>query len=132
MAPFLAKMAGVAMGAPTDSEPNPALGLVAALSGERGMFKAQLRGLLRASLHGRMRIMFPMVSGVQELRRQGPSWKSAKKSCVAKASPSPRHPRRHHGRDAVGCAGCRSRHASATSCRSAPTTSSSTRWRSIA
>ena len=70
VAPFLAKMAGVAMGAPTDSEPNPALGLrsLRLCLRERGMFKAQLRGLLRASLHGRMRIMFPMVSGVQELR----------------------------------------------------------------
>jgi phosphotransferase system enzyme I (PtsI) len=35
---------------------------------ERKLFKAQLRGLLRASVHGRMRIMFPMISGVGELR----------------------------------------------------------------
>lgn len=70
VAPFLAKMAGVAMGAPTEKEPNPALGLrsLRLCLRERGMFKAQIRGLLRASLHGRMRIMFPMVSGVQELR----------------------------------------------------------------
>src|SRR5207248_2054271 len=30
--------------------------------------KSQLRGLLRASVHGRMRLMFPMISGVGELR----------------------------------------------------------------
>ena len=33
------------------------------------VFKSQLRGLLRASVHGTMRIMFPMVSGVEELRQ---------------------------------------------------------------
>ena len=32
------------------------------------MFRAQLRGLLRASVHGNLRIMFPMISGVAELR----------------------------------------------------------------
>jgi phosphotransferase system enzyme I (PtsI) len=53
------------------SEENPALGLRAirlALR-EEGIFRAQLRGLLRASVAGRMRIMFPMISGVQELRQ---------------------------------------------------------------
>ncbi len=32
------------------------------------VFKAQLRALLRASRHGRLRIMFPFVSGVEQLR----------------------------------------------------------------
>jgi phosphotransferase system enzyme I (PtsI) len=32
------------------------------------MFQAQLRALLRAALHGPLRIMFPFVSGVDELR----------------------------------------------------------------
>ncbi|HEY7954617.1 MAG TPA: phosphoenolpyruvate--protein phosphotransferase [Polyangia bacterium] len=51
-------------------EENPALGLrsIRLCLRERGLFKAQLRGLLRASVHGRMRIMFPMISGVTELR----------------------------------------------------------------
>jgi phosphotransferase system enzyme I (PtsI) len=51
-------------------EANPALGLrsIRLCLRERGLFKAQLRGLLRASAHGRMRIMFPMISGVGELR----------------------------------------------------------------
>jgi phosphotransferase system enzyme I (PtsI) len=51
-------------------EVNPALGLrsIRLCLKERPLFKAQLRGLLRASAHGRMRIMFPMVSGVDELR----------------------------------------------------------------
>jgi phosphotransferase system enzyme I (PtsI) len=34
----------------------------------RDVFKNQLRALLRASRHGRLRIIFPFVSGVEELR----------------------------------------------------------------
>jgi len=51
-------------------EANPALGLrsIRLCLREHKLFKAQLRGLLRASVHGRMRIMFPMISGVEELR----------------------------------------------------------------
>jgi phosphotransferase system enzyme I (PtsI) len=32
------------------------------------IFRTQLRALLRASVHGSLRIMFPLISGVQELR----------------------------------------------------------------
>ncbi|MGH7337786.1 MAG: phosphoenolpyruvate--protein phosphotransferase, partial [Myxococcota bacterium] len=53
-------------------EPNPALGLrsVRLCMHELGrqMFRCQLRGFLRASVHGPMKIMFPMISGVAELR----------------------------------------------------------------
>jgi phosphotransferase system enzyme I (PtsI) len=49
---------------------NPALGLRAIRYCLRQpeMFRAQLRGLLRASAHGSLRLMFPMISGVAELR----------------------------------------------------------------
>ncbi|BDG03689.1 phosphoenolpyruvate--protein phosphotransferase [Anaeromyxobacter oryzae] len=49
---------------------NPALGLRAIRYCLRQpeMFKAQLRALLRASVHGNLKIMFPMISGVAELR----------------------------------------------------------------
>lgn len=49
---------------------NPALGLQAirlCLGAKRPIFVAQLRALLRASVHGDLRILFPMVSGVCEL-----------------------------------------------------------------
>jgi phosphotransferase system enzyme I (PtsI) len=51
-------------------EVNPALGLrsIRLCLKEKALFKTQLRGLLRASAHGRARIMFPMISGVSELR----------------------------------------------------------------
>jgi len=52
-------------------EDNPVLGLrgLRLCMKKRDMFKMQLRALLRASAYGNMRIMFPLVSGVQELRQ---------------------------------------------------------------
>jgi phosphotransferase system enzyme I (PtsI) len=54
------------------SEANPALGLrsirLCLTDLGRPLFKTQLRGLLRASAHGALRIMFPMISGIGELR----------------------------------------------------------------
>jgi phosphoenolpyruvate-protein phosphotransferase (PTS system enzyme I) len=49
---------------------NPALGLRAIRYCLRQpeLFKAQLRALLRASVHGNLKVMFPMISGVAELR----------------------------------------------------------------
>jgi phosphotransferase system enzyme I (PtsI) len=52
-------------------ETNPFLGLrgirLALTSPE--MFRTQIRAIYRASAHGRVRLMFPMVSGVEELHR---------------------------------------------------------------
>ena len=52
-------------------EDNPVLGLRALrlCMQHRDMFKTQLRALLRASAFGKIKIMFPLVSGVQELRQ---------------------------------------------------------------
>ncbi|HEY1556442.1 MAG TPA: phosphoenolpyruvate--protein phosphotransferase [Kofleriaceae bacterium] len=54
------------------AEPNPALGLrstrLCLSELGRDLFRAQLRGLLRASAEGPMQLMFPMISGVAELR----------------------------------------------------------------
>ncbi|MBL9037398.1 MAG: phosphoenolpyruvate--protein phosphotransferase, partial [Archangium sp.] len=53
-----------------DRENNPAMGLRAIryCLAHRETFRVQLRALLRASAHGNLRIMFPLVSGVSELR----------------------------------------------------------------
>ena len=50
------------------TEANPALGLRAIrfCLKEQEIFKSQLRAILRASAHGNIRIMFPMISGIQE------------------------------------------------------------------
>lgn len=62
------KLAKEIMGSKED---NPVLGLRALrlCMQHRDMFKTQLRALLRASAHGKIKIMFPLVSGVQELRQ---------------------------------------------------------------
>jgi phosphoenolpyruvate-protein phosphotransferase (PTS system enzyme I) len=56
---------------PDHHEANPALGLrsirLCLTPTVRPLFRQQLRGLLRASVHGPMRIMFPMISGIREL-----------------------------------------------------------------
>lgn len=53
-----------------EKEPNPAMGLRAIryCLANRELFRAQLRALLRASAHGNLRIMVPLISGVSELR----------------------------------------------------------------
>ncbi len=62
------KLAREVMGSKED---NPVLGLRALrlCMKHRDMFRAQLRALLRASTFGNLRIMFPLVSGIQELRQ---------------------------------------------------------------
>src|SRR5216684_1498096 len=52
-------------------EDNPVLGLrgLRLCMKHRDMFKTQLRAILRASAFGHIKIMFPLVSGVQELRQ---------------------------------------------------------------
>ena len=62
------KLAREVMGSKED---NPVLGLRALrlCMRHRDMFRTQLRALLRASAFGKLKIMFPLVSGVQELRQ---------------------------------------------------------------
>jgi len=51
-------------------EINPAMGLraIRLCLREVELFRVQLKAILRASVYGRMGIMFPMISGVEELR----------------------------------------------------------------
>lgn len=52
-------------------EPNPALGLRGIRFSLRNsqLFRAQLRAILRASHYGQLKILYPMVSGLEELRK---------------------------------------------------------------
>lgn len=53
-----------------EDEANPAMGLRAIRFSlrEEKLFKVQLRAILRAAAHGKVRILFPMISGVAEVR----------------------------------------------------------------
>lgn len=61
-------------------EPNPALGIrgIRFCLRRKEMFKTQLRALLRASVFGRLKIMFPMISGLNELREAKATVEEAK------------------------------------------------------
>ncbi len=51
-------------------EANPAMGLRAVRFSlrEQTLFRTQLRSILRASAHGRVKVMLPMISGIAEIR----------------------------------------------------------------
>jgi phosphotransferase system enzyme I (PtsI) len=53
------------------NEMNPAMGLRAIRFSikETDIFKTQLRGILRASAYGKLRILLPMISGIEEVRQ---------------------------------------------------------------
>lgn len=54
----------------TSREDNPFLGMrgIRFLGEQRDLFRTQLRAAYRASAHGRVKILLPMVSGLEELR----------------------------------------------------------------
>jgi phosphotransferase system enzyme I (PtsI) len=56
---------------PMDEELNPFLGLraIRLCFKEVGLFKTQLRAILRASVYGHAHIMFPMISSITEVRQ---------------------------------------------------------------
>jgi phosphotransferase system enzyme I (PtsI) len=53
-----------------EQEPNPALGLRAIrfCLQNRDIFRAQLRGIFRASAHGKIKVLYPMISALPELQ----------------------------------------------------------------
>ncbi len=52
------------------------------------VFKIQLRAILRASAMGNVKLMYPMISGVESCDGPTPSWRNAGRSCVPRASRS--------------------------------------------
>jgi len=67
-----------------NNELNPALGLRAIRFSmkETDIFKTQLRGILRASAHGKLKILFPMISGMEEIRQAKAIWEEVKRGLV--------------------------------------------------
>jgi len=72
-----------------DKEDNPFLGYraIRICLDRPELFKTQLRALLRASVHGRLWIMFPMISSVSELRAAKAVLEEAKAELRAKGEP---------------------------------------------
>ncbi len=71
------------------SEKNPILGwrAVRFCFSRTDLFKIQLRAILRASVHGDLRIMFPMISGVEEVDRALELLEEARSECREKGQP---------------------------------------------
>ena len=76
-------------GMEASEEPNPAMGLRAIRFCLKNMdlFKTQLRGILRASATGKVRILFPMISGMEELRLAKAALEEAKGELRAEGKP---------------------------------------------
>ncbi|MDR0290606.1 MAG: phosphoenolpyruvate--protein phosphotransferase [Treponema sp.] len=70
-------------------EKNPLLGCRAirlSLANPK-LFKEQLRAILRAGVHGNARIMFPMISGIEELEQSLALFDEARAECKKKGQP---------------------------------------------
>jgi phosphotransferase system enzyme I (PtsI) len=68
---------------------NPALGLtgIRLCLAEPLMFRVQLRALLRASVHGKLRVMFPMLNSLSELKQSFAQFEYAKQELRAEGKP---------------------------------------------
>ena len=66
------------------NEMNPAMGLRAIRFSikETDIFKTQLKGILRASAYGKLRILFPMISGIEEIRQTKAIFEEVKRSLI--------------------------------------------------
>lgn len=73
----------------TEPEPNPFLGWrgIRVSLDRPAMFREQLRAILRASAHGKVAVMFPLVSGIGEIRRAKDQLKACMDELAAKDIP---------------------------------------------
>jgi phosphotransferase system enzyme I (PtsI) len=72
-----------------ETQQNPALGLraIRLCLRELPLFKTQLRALLRASVHGKLKILLPMISSMEELRQVRKIIKDVKRDLTTKKVP---------------------------------------------
>ncbi|MDR1574620.1 MAG: phosphoenolpyruvate--protein phosphotransferase [Treponema sp.] len=73
----------------TMSEKNPLLGwrAIRFSLAHPDIFKLQLRAILRSGVHGNVRIMFPMISGVEEMEQALALLDDARRECKKKKQP---------------------------------------------
>jgi phosphotransferase system enzyme I (PtsI) len=73
----------------TASEKNPLLGwrAIRLSLANPELFKVQLRAILRASAGGNVRIMFPLISGIEELEQALALLDEARRECAKKGQP---------------------------------------------
>ncbi len=78
---------------PTRYEKNPYLGCraIRLMLKERAAFKTQVRAILRASAFGEVSILFPMISGILELREAKAIVHEAQEELLKKGVPFARH-----------------------------------------
>jgi len=71
------------------NEMNPAMGLRAIRFSikEADIFKVQLKGILRASAYGKLRILLPMISGIEEIRQTRAILEEVKKGLIKERIP---------------------------------------------
>jgi phosphoenolpyruvate-protein phosphotransferase (PTS system enzyme I) len=82
---------GLTHGAESNRSPLGLRGLRLSLSFDE-VFQAQLRALLRAAAHGPLRIMFPFVTGVEELRAARTAVTHARDALLARGLSTPEVP----------------------------------------
>ena len=70
-------------------EMNPAMGLRAIrfCLDQPWIFKTQLRAILRASIYGNLKIMYPMISGIEELTKANSILEECKKELITEEKP---------------------------------------------
>ncbi|MFQ3547990.1 MAG: phosphoenolpyruvate--protein phosphotransferase [Termitinemataceae bacterium] len=73
----------------SESEKNPLLGwrAIRFCLAHPDFFKAQLRAILRSSVHGNLKIMFPMISGIEELEKALAMLEEAKQELRLRGEP---------------------------------------------
>lgn len=69
-----------------EDEPNPVLGLRAIRFSlkHQDLFKLQLRAILRASAYGKLKILYPMISGIDEVRQANDILNNVKQELLSK------------------------------------------------
>ena len=72
-----------------DGEDNPFLGCraIRLCLAQPGLFKTQLRAILRAAHHGQVRLMYPMIGQIDELRRANAHLEECKKELADRGVP---------------------------------------------